>query len=802
MKKSTNLVWTLVFMLTLSTFYSGFAQIQNSRTKAEEFRNYVRLYKQEKQNRLQKKSSESKESYQMPLGVNPFTSYLSNKGNARQWSKYYYDLAQAKKRTKLGKKRSMATFTEKEEPGKNLNDTISSAEPIPNFGSSQNNTNEFQINGILDREVGPDFNFEFFDSEEDNGSIPLATPIELSEPLTDFVTQARIGDGPQGAASGGNGDFDFYKVSLKETELVELSALSLDTTAIRLIILVFNEQGEELDFSFPAAITFIDFIAPATGNYYFAVYDFETLIGSESETEPLQPFDSASGGGVVSEGDYQFQLTYYGETPDTDFYSFSLKKGDVFGIAIDGITPTNTSLFLDDNDLGIGTRFFQNFLTQESPLPDDGFTSFSYVIPEDGDYKLSIGGSVGSYTAEIIASRPGFETNKKGQKQIIYLDYTGAKTTQKELLDIPDSIAVGNEEVNRIRLLSPFEDFLTNWGVENTTLNRVRLIYEIDKVVKENLKKELKEQWINPDLDVLILSDLGSNFLGDNIPKILNRANISFSKVIVGGTIEESGIETLGIASAIDIGNFSFEDQALVLLDELSNVNPDNPNSINNILRTDDVPIEELVTVVLGNVIAHEIGHYLGNFHTSNENDVFSIMDEGGNINGLAGITDGAFGDSNTVNVDFAKDVYSNFEGFFPEGSNQTDVNTAFALGFVPFGRKSSYDKTIPELLALENQVLNELQEVVSEEILSYPNPQSVSGTASLQLGTEVYGATKVMVLDMHGRTIQTVFDGVINQGENKVITTDAQNLNLSRGMYTYAIKSNNKTFSHKFVVN
>ena len=42
------------------------------------------------------------------------------------------------------------------------------------------------------------------------------------------------------------------------------------------------------------------------------------------------------------------------------------------------------------------------------------------------------------------------------------------------------------------------------------------------------------------------------------------------SRVIVGGTIAQSGISTIGIAQYIDPGNYGHEDSAVVLLDVLS----------------------------------------------------------------------------------------------------------------------------------------------------------------------------------------------------------------------------------------
>ena len=42
------------------------------------------------------------------------------------------------------------------------------------------------------------------------------------------------------------------------------------------------------------------------------------------------------------------------------------------------------------------------------------------------------------------------------------------------------------------------------------------------------------------------------------------------SRLIVGGTVDESGIDTIGIAQSIDPGNFDTEETALILLDYVS----------------------------------------------------------------------------------------------------------------------------------------------------------------------------------------------------------------------------------------
>ena len=87
-------------------------------------------------------------------------------------------------------------------------------------------------------------------------------------------------------------------------------------------------------------------------------------------------------------------------------------------------------------------------------------------------------------------------------------------------------------------------------------------------------------------------------------------------RVIVGGTIAESGLSTIGIAQSIDPGNFETEETAFVLLDVLSGPAGDDAS-----LNTYLTPASDRVAFVghaLGNVIAHEAGHMFGSGNTHN----------------------------------------------------------------------------------------------------------------------------------------------------------------------------------------
>jgi hypothetical protein len=149
------------------------------------------------------------------------------------------------------------------------------------------------------------------------------------------------------------------------------------------------------------------------------------------------------------------------------------------------------------------------------------------------------------------------------------------------------------------------------------------------------------------------------------------------SRLIIGGTVDESGINTIGIAQSIDPGNFSTEESALILLDIISGPAGD-PASFNAYLT----PASDRVLFVgtaLGNIAAHEAGHYLGSWHVDQFNDVANLMDAGGNFPVLFGVgPDGVGGTADDPDVDYGEDTFNPFEGF--SGIEDTAANTRAAL--------------------------------------------------------------------------------------------------------------------------
>lgn len=369
---------------------------------------------------------------------------------------------------------------------------------------------------------------------------------------------------------------------------------------------------------------------------------------------------------------------------DVDLYRFNARKGDVLGLAVLSHSSLDPVLaVLQTNELPLIENDNHNgkalYYPPESPLPGGiGLydSALSWIAPADGDYLIRVtsfaSASRGDYTLQIRARRPSVENENLGSTQIIFLDFDGATFNAEAAF-----YGIGRNPCT----LSPMRDFLAGWG----------LTYQDESAVVEAIANVVQERF-----DALRLASLNGNLPTDKIAghydvQILNSRDHAdpwgqpnVSRVIVGGTIDQLGILTIGIAQSIDPGNFAREETAVVLLDLLS-FPADDPwgvfNSINSIRLGGGMGIIDVIGEVVGNIVVHEAGHYLGNWHTDNSNDIPCIMDTGGRpIWDMAGAgPDGIFGTGDDVIVEFLADVFDPDEAI-AVGEEETDVNTAFAL--------------------------------------------------------------------------------------------------------------------------
>jgi hypothetical protein len=251
--------------------------------------------------------------------------------------------------------------------------------------------------------------------------------------------------------------------------------------------------------------------------------------------------------------------------------------------------------------------------------------------------------------------RPGLEGNPPAQT--VFLDFDGAR--------LNTNIFGGPG----IRTLSPLRAFLKLWGLTRADENV--LIDRIVAVVGENLRRDMIASGLNDRFRLRILNsrDHADPFGQPNV-----------SRVIVGGTIEESGIEAIAAAQSIDPGNFEAEESAVVLLDQLSY--PAAPFLGDASLNSYLTPASDRVRFVgqgIGNIASHEAGHFFGDWHVDQFNDRTNLMDQGGDWPAFYGVgPDGVGGTTDDVDIDFGEDVFAPSEGF--TGIEDTLSRPAFAL--------------------------------------------------------------------------------------------------------------------------
>jgi hypothetical protein len=371
---------------------------------------------------------------------------------------------------------------------------------------------------------------------------------------------------------------------------------------------------------------------------------------SERGSLPANPFRSGSGAGAGEQGRYALHLT--SRRTDRDYYALRLRSGDVLGGVLTG-RAASVQVHRVDGAAMIGSG--QDWSAEyplTSPLPGGG-SSFSYVAEEPGWYSVAVEEGAGRYGLRLEAYRPG--TEGLHDEQTVFLDFDGER--------LNTAIFGGPGVVT----LSPLTSFLARWGL--TTADRDAVIDATVATVKRDLSTRLRAEGLNRQLHVRVL-----NSRDDADP--FGQPNVS--RVVVGGTIAQSGVPTIGISPSIDPGNFAHEETALVLLDEISHAaGPE--DSFNTYLRASS-DRAAFVGRGLGTLVAHETGHMVGSYHTDNADGRVNLMDSGGT--GFAwffGVgPDRIGGTADDREVFYGEDAYAPEEGF--TGLQDTLNNTAWAF--------------------------------------------------------------------------------------------------------------------------
>ncbi|MCA9241590.1 MAG: hypothetical protein KDA37_15375, partial [Planctomycetales bacterium] len=261
---------------------------------------------------------------------------------------------------------------------------------------------------------------------------------------------------------------------------------------------------------------------------------------------------------------------------DVDVFRVQLQPGDILGANLGGgafelalVDAAGAVLMGSAQDL-TGIHPFS------SPLPGGGNAALSWVVDTAGDYYVAVGSGIGAYNLNLRVFRPTLEQQEYGAHQTLFIDFDGATL---------DTSIFGGAGV---ATLSGLDAYLPGWGL--TTADRNAVIDAILASIEESLSADIRAQGLNGDFDDTALP-------GQFDIEILNSrdhadpfGSPNVSRVIVGGSIAQLGISTIGIAESIDVGNFETEESAVVLLDLLSSPAP-NPNSLNGFARAAGVSL-------------------------------------------------------------------------------------------------------------------------------------------------------------------------------------------------------------------
>jgi hypothetical protein len=361
-----------------------------------------------------------------------------------------------------------------------------------------------------------------------------------------------------------------------------------------------------------------------------------------------------------------------GSTADADFYSLSLRAGDVLGAAVSGpvgrltlVDPTGNEAIGSPGNLSI-------LFPAASPLPRGvpGSPVLHHVAAKAGRYTLAVRSGTGPYEVTLAVLRPGPEQDPRGSKQTLFLDFDGAvvDTTKFQLFGA----------VPGVRTLSPLSAFLPQWGLSAADLPALERV--ITATVVDILVHDVVAHGPNPHAALRVVTSAGG-------ADPYGEPNVT--RVVIGGTVAEAVFEfpTVGVSESIDPGNFAQEENALILLDLLSG-DPNDPDaplggriSLNHYLTEASNRIE-FIGRVIGESAAHEAGHMYGNFHTDPGNARVSLMDGGAPLDPAVAFgvgPDGVGGTSDDVTTaTFVRDAYNPNEAF--TGVQDTRAVASFGL--------------------------------------------------------------------------------------------------------------------------
>ncbi|WP_010521133.1 zinc-dependent metalloprotease [Aquimarina agarivorans] len=495
----------------------------------------------------------------------------------------------------------------------------------------------------------------------------------------------------------------------------------------------------------------------------------------------------------------------------------NFNKGDVISLSSDTSSIESLSLFLPNGDKAIETnnlmRFSPDNVITNSPVTFPTNNFLTYNIPENGEYIIQINlenqstDTNGNYDLNVVASRPGYEI-KPGTKSIIYLDFSGEKIdteifkmlspSARELFDIPTDTSFE---------FKGLEHFLQEFEIENSKNNLTKLAYKITNQVKKQFNNA-NLAVPNPDFNVTFISDFGNPFLGKYIPKLLDKFNIDYNTVFIGGVDNDIQVNdvsrlfnfALGFTFDYDPGNFSNTDTAFISINALLNRDSIG-NTIQEVELAENAIFEDFLALNFATTISHEIGHFLGLLHTRPNSSTFSIMDVSASFKRSAGvINEQQFGDPANVFPSFEPGIFVANES--TQGTNLVDFNLTSVLGFKKpnTGAKLVLDEqgnAIQEIEQMEQKLVTSLDNSsLSSDFTIYTDIRALNKTINISFNQNIEGDINVAFYDMKGsRVFQKAYTN------RNTISIIPSSFGIIGGAYVCRVISENKIRTEKLII-
>lgn len=602
-----------------------------------------------------------------PTSANPFTAFLpagATPDYAYWTARMSLDaITRASTRATRGLRAAPdATYQERERGRLMPNDTV--AERIAGFGPASDSPG-VEVTGTFEQLTQPALTRTTVRSEDMTTQfVPhsISTYAFAGQYRGAEVSGAQIGDGPFGTSTG---DVDVYVIEVTSpntylTISVHTPLGSLDPVMALFDMndqFIFKQDDSKLATGQTSEDPIGSVLLENPGRYVLFVWGYTPDVRGLPLTNWIDP---ASGVGVGSTGPYQLQIA--ASQPDTDSYSVDLEAGDVLAVASPSASLWDVSIIDPTGVVRMGSRQdLSAYYAEDGPLASpaelgnfERGRSAAIVAPVTGTYTIAARGQ-GPYRMYVQAAEPGHARPGAPQTQRIFVDFDGH--TVNAALEYGGGPSAAT--------LSPMSAFMARWGLDASDQSEV--IDGVLAALQRTLQDELRHV---PGMSGLTIELLNSRDHAD--------PGDTMNRLVIGGTIEQLGIETIGIASTVDIGNYRSNDVAVILLDLLSTP-ADNPNSLNQYGLGIGISKTDLVGHSVGIIASHEAAHFFGMHHTDNRNEVNNISDEGGRLTSSLGIgVDNVFGSLDDRTARYRDDTFSAYGTM--HGTQATPIALARSL--------------------------------------------------------------------------------------------------------------------------